>query len=124
MNFAFEHVHCHEKGDTIVIENEATDRFQYAPDYVTEPGSILQETIDSLGISYDDLATKNGLSSSQLQNLFSGSLRISSDIAEILERITNVPSRFWKNLEANFQDRQLHLARSSLTKSANGSPVV
>lgn len=104
-----------------MIENEATDRFRYAPDYVIEPGSILQETIDSLGISYDDLATKIGLSSSQLQNLFTGSLRISFDVAEILERITDVPSRFWKNLEANFQDRQLHLAQRSLTKSANES---
>lgn len=100
----------------VVTNNRKNADFSYAPDYITEPGGILQETIDSLGIGQTELATETGLSVQQIQDVISGAQRISADVAESLEQATGVPARFWKNLESNFQKRQRQLAGNPLVE--------
>ena len=84
--------------------------FPYEPDHVTEPGDILQETIDGLGISQEELAARTGFTSKHINQLISGVKRISADTALRLEKVTAVPARFWNNLESNYQERKARLA--------------
>ena len=84
-------------------------RFAYEPDYVTEPGAILQETIDGLGITQKEFAARTAYSTKHVNQLITGKARITPDAAVRLERVTQVPARFWNNLETQFQDRKSRL---------------
>jgi len=91
-------------------QGASTQRFAYEPDYVTEPGSILQETIDSLGITQREFAARTGYTTKHINLLITGKARITPEAAVRLERVTQVPARFWNNLETQFQDRKARLA--------------
>lgn len=91
---------------------KARQNYPYEPDYVTEPGDMLQETIDGLGISQKELAARTGFTSKHINQLISGVKRISPDTALRLEKVTAVPARFWNNLESNYQERKARLADS------------
>ena len=84
-------------------------RYRYEPDYVTEPGETLQETIESLGISQKELADRTGFTAKHINQLISGAKRISSDAALRLEKVTGVSARLWNNLESNYQERKARL---------------
>lgn len=84
-------------------------QYPYEPDYVTEPGDTLQETIDGLGISQKELAARTGFSTKHINQLISGDKRISPEAALRLEKVTGVPARFWNNLESNYQERKARL---------------
>ena len=84
-------------------------RFAYEPDFVTEPGSILRETIDSLGITQKELAARTGYSPKHVNQLIGGKARITPEAAFRLERVTRVPARFWNNLETQYRDRKARL---------------
>ena len=95
---------------TVAKAKNARQNYPYEPDYVTEPGDILQETIDGLGISQKELAARTGFTSKHINQLISGVKRISPDTALRLEKVTAVPARFWNNLESNYQERKARLA--------------
>ncbi len=84
-------------------------RFAYEPDYVTEPGAILQETIDGLGITQKEFAARTGYTTKHVNQLITGKARLTPDAAVRLERVTRVPARFWNNLETQYQDRKARL---------------
>ena len=98
-----------------MVGRTATTKQKYAfdPDYVTEPGSILQETIDSLGITQKEFAARTGYTTKHINLLVSGKARITPDAAVRLERVTRVPARFWNNLETQYQDRKARLPDSN-----------
>lgn len=91
---------------------KARQQYPYDPDYVTEPGDILQETIDGLGISQKELAARTDFTPKHINQLISGVKRISPETALRLEKVTGVPARFWNNLESNYQERKARLADS------------
>lgn len=88
-------------------------RYAYEPDYVTEPGDILQETIDGLGMSQKELASRTGYTTKHINLLISGKARITPEAALRLEKVTQVPAHFWNNLETQFQERKARLAANS-----------
>lgn len=65
-----------------------------------EPGSIIKETIESLGFTYEEFADRSKL---PISDLIEGIIRINTEIADKLELATGVPSRFWHNLEKQYQ---------------------
>ncbi len=88
----------------------------YEPDYVTEPGEVLQETIDHLGMTQRELALRTGYSPKHINLLISGKARITHDAAIRLERVTRVPARFWNNLEYQYQERKARLNATAYTR--------
>ena len=81
--------------------------YRYEPDYVTEPGDTLQETIEALGISQRELAARTGYTTKHINWLISGKARITPEAALRLEKVTGVPARLWNNLETRYQDRKV-----------------
>ena len=84
----------------------------YEPDYLTEPGTILQETLDTLGRTVDEFAIMTGFTKHFCLQLIQGTVRITPDVARCLEKSTPVPARFWNNLESQYQQRKKHLSSS------------
>ena len=85
------------------------ERYAYDPDYLTEPGEVLLETIESLGMSQKELAARTGYSTKHINLLISGKARLTAESALRLEKVTGVPARFWNNLETQYQERKARL---------------
>jgi HTH-type transcriptional regulator / antitoxin HigA len=84
--------------------------YSYEPDYAVPPGETLQEVMQSLDMTQRDLAARAELTVQSLIRIFKGEQPISYETANKLELVTNVPARFWNNLESNYREQ---LARSA-----------
>ena len=77
----------------------------YEPDYAVPPGWSLRETIDHLGVTESELATRLGVSMERVEDILVGAACIDQGIATGLERCTGVPARVWVRLETNYRRR-------------------
>lgn len=102
----------------MAINREKSKQFHdYDPDYSVPPGETLRETIDSLGLTQAELATRAGLSAKHVNQIIKGAATISPDVARRLESATRVPARIWNTLESNYRAQLLRVAeRAKLAK--------
>jgi HTH-type transcriptional regulator / antitoxin HigA len=82
---------------------------EFEPDYAVPPGETLLEVMESLGMRQKDLAIRTGLTEQTLTRIFKGEQPISYETANRLELVTQVPARFWNNLEAQYQEQKTKL---------------
>ena len=76
---------------------------EYKPDVVFPPGDTLQETIDAMGMSQTELATRMNVSEKHINEIVKGKATISEDTALRLERVLGIDASFWRNLENNYR---------------------
>jgi addiction module HigA family antidote len=74
-----------------------TDTFN--PDYRIPPGEILNEYLESLGMTPQSLAGRTGLAVETINDIIVGSTVISADTAMKLAQVVGRPAHFWQNLE-------------------------
>jgi len=86
---------------------------EFIPDYAVPPGMTLLETIDSLGMSQAELASRTGRPKKTINEIIKGKAAITPETALQFERVLGVPASFWNNLERNYQES---LARISEQK--------
>ena len=91
-----------------IIENE------YLPDRVSPPGETLLETIEALGMSQTDLASRMGRPIKTINEIIKGKAAITPETALQLKKVLGVPARFWLNREQQY--------RESLVARRNGRP--
>ena len=72
------------------------------------PGEFLEEVIEDLGMSKDELARRMERPPSKLSPIFKGDKAITPDTALRLEKVVGVPAHIWTGLEAKYR---LTLAR-------------
>lgn len=77
-------------------------------DLAVPPGEYLEEVIDELGMTKDELARRMGRPASKLSAIFKGTKAITTDTAMQLEKVVGVPAHIWLGLEAEYR---LALAR-------------
>lgn len=82
-------------------------------DFATAPGETLLDSIEALGMSQVDLATRTGLDKKTINLIIKGTEPITHKTALALEKVLRVPAHFWLNLEANYRE---HLARQEEAK--------
>ncbi len=82
----------------------AEDSLEYAPDYAVPPGETLLETIEVLGMSQAELATRTGRPLKTINEIIKGKASITSETALQLERVLGVPARFWGSLERSYRE--------------------
>ena len=97
-------------------QNQHKKVHAYEPDYAVAPGQTLQETIDTLGMDQRELAVRTGLSPKTINQIIQGSAPVTHETALRLEHVTNVPSRFWNNLEMNYRDQKAKLYEKNRLK--------
>jgi len=72
------------------------------------PGEYLEEVLDDLGMTKDELARRMDRPASKLSSIFKGRKAITADTALQLEKVVGVPAHIWTGLEAEYR---LALAR-------------
>lgn len=92
---------------------------QFRPDIVPPPGDTIKDSLEALGMSQAELAKRLGASEKYVIDLLCGDAPLTADTALKLERVFNVPARFWTNLELGYRDfiarkaEEENLARSA-----------
>lgn len=77
-------------------------------DLAIPPGEYLEEVIEELGMTKDELARRMARPPSKLSPIFKGEKAITPDTALQLEKVVGVPAHIWLGLEAEYR---LTLAR-------------
>lgn len=72
------------------------------------PGEYLEEVLDELGMTKDELSRRMDRPAAKLSAIFKGDKAITSDTALRLEKVLGVPAHIWTGLEAEYR---LTLAR-------------
>ena len=70
------------------------------------PGQYIGELIEDYQMSQKEFAEKLGLSPKTINKLVNGEESISNDIAQKLEKLTNISMKTWLNLQASY-DRKV-----------------
>ena len=76
----------------------------WAPDYAVVPGLTLQETLEELGMTQRELASRSGLSPKTINRIVKGDDPITPETANKLELVTGVPASLWNNLEKRYRE--------------------
>ncbi len=95
----------------------ATCRFKFSPDYAVPPGETLREILDDRRVAPAELARQTDLTVEQVRQILTGEVPLSHDVALRIDQVTDVPHRFWMNLESNYQERRAHLAEMVTSES-------
>lgn len=77
---------------------------EYMPDSVSPPGETLLETIEALGMSQTDLANRMGRPIKTINEIIKGKTAITPETALQMEKVLNVPARFWLNREQQYRE--------------------
>jgi len=94
-----------------------TQNSQYMPDYLVAPGDVLDDYLDSQGMTQTELATRTGLSKKTINEIIKAKAPISHETALRFERTLGRPAHFWNNLERQYQEDQIRLAEKERMKS-------
>lgn len=78
--------------------------FAYDPDSVSPPGSTVQDTLDSVGMTQRELADRMGRTPKFVNELIQGKAPLTAETALQLERVFGVPARFWAAREQHYRD--------------------
>lgn len=73
-------------------------------DWAIAPGETLKEWIEHTNTSLIKVAFTLGLTSKELNRLFSGKLPIGQRLSIKLQKLTGIPSNFWNNYEKTYRN--------------------
>lgn len=82
----------------------------YLPNEAIAPGEVLEEHIDSIGMTQAELAERTGLTPKTINEIVNGKAPVSPETALKLERVLGRPAHFWNNLEQLYQEDLVRLA--------------
>jgi len=85
---------------------------QFEPNYAFPPGETLLETIESLGLTQKELATRMVRPLKTINQIIKGTGQIMPETALQLEKVTGVPASFWNSAESNYRERLGKLPKS------------
>lgn len=78
-------------------------KFGYEPDYAIPPGETLVETLESLGMTQAELATRTGRPLKTINEIAKGKTAITPETALQFEKVLGTPASFWNSLETKYQ---------------------
>ena len=93
-------------------------RTEYAPRLVSPPGDTLAETLEVLGMTQVDLASRMGRSATTINEIVRGKAAILPETASRLEKLLGVPAGFWLARETRYRE-SLALFRLSASARRN-----
>ena len=80
--------------------------YPYASDYImpVAPGELLREKLQEMEMSTEQFAEQSGLAAEAVELFYAGRLPLEPALAEILERITQMPKDYWLRFEQQYRD--------------------
>ena len=79
-------------------------RNEFFPDLPIPPGDTLLEVLEEREMSQAELAEKMGRPKKTINEIIKGKAAITAETAIQLERVLNIPARFWRNLQMNYEE--------------------
>ncbi|MFH1136360.1 MAG: HigA family addiction module antitoxin [Pseudomonadota bacterium] len=90
---------------------------QYTPDYLVTPGEVLEDYLESHGMTQAELAIRTGLAKKTINEIIKAKSPITPETALKLERTLGRPAHFWNNLERQYQEDMTRLAEEQRLES-------
>lgn len=87
---------------------------EYAPDSVSPPGETLLETLEVIGMTQAELATRMGRPKKTINEIIKGKTAITPETALQLEMALDIPASFWNERERKYQEA---MARAEQNKN-------
>jgi HTH-type transcriptional regulator/antitoxin HigA len=78
-------------------------------DLAVPPGELLQEELDAIGMTQQELAMRTGRPVQVINEIVRDKKRITHETALEFEKVLGIPAHFWVNLEADYQLTQARL---------------
>jgi HTH-type transcriptional regulator / antitoxin HigA len=89
------------------------------PDVAIHPGEYLAEEIEARGISQKELARRMGRPLNAINEIINGKKAITAQTALQLEEVmSEIPARFWLNLETDYQLNKVLISRRAKTEGS------
>jgi addiction module HigA family antidote len=79
------------------------NKFRYDPDYAIPPGETVVESLESLGMTQAELATRTGRPLKTINEIAKGKTVITPQTALQFEKVLGIPASFWNSLETKYQ---------------------
>jgi len=80
------------------------------PNYTVPTGDYVQEWMDNNGVNAADMARRLGVSPKHVSELLKAKVALTPEMADLLERVTGVPSAYWNRMEAGYRKDLIRLA--------------
>jgi len=78
-------------------------------DLAIPPGELLQEELDAIGMTQQELAVRTGRPAQVINEIIREKKRITHETALEFEKVLGIPAHFWVNLEADYELTQARL---------------
>jgi len=85
-------------------------KYEFDPDYAVTPGRILDNILESKGMSKAEFAARSGLSPKHVSQILHGKASVTPQTSIQFERVLGISADTWDNLERNYQRRLIRLA--------------
>ncbi len=92
--------------------------YPYTPEEVSPPGDTLRDLMNERGISQAELARRLGRPAQAINEVVGGRKEITEDTALELERVLQVPARFWLARESRYREYLARLRAADASRSA------
>ncbi|MGD0165610.1 MAG: HigA family addiction module antitoxin, partial [Candidatus Sulfotelmatobacter sp.] len=79
------------------------NKFRYDPDYAIPPGETVVESLESLGMTQAELATRTGRPLKTINEIARGKTAITPETALQFEKVLGISASFWNSLETKHQ---------------------
>ncbi len=79
--------------------------YPYQPDYATPPGYVLEDHLETRGLTPAEFARRCSLSCELIEGVIDGSAPIDADLAAILGQEFSLAASVWLNMEAIYRRR-------------------
>lgn len=87
-----------------MASSEQIYKNEYQPDVLEHPGMTLRDYIEDAGMSVAEFTKRTGWTEPHVHKILNGTSRISHEFALVLEKIFNVPARFWNNMQNQYDE--------------------
>ena len=77
---------------------------KYLPNYTVPPGEILEEELESRGMSQVELSERTGLAKKTINEIINAKAAITPESAIKFERVFRQPAEYWLNLENLYRE--------------------
>ncbi len=88
------------------------------PGDIFHPGEHIKDELEARGMSQKELASKMGVSKSEVSQLVNGHRNISALAAVLLEKALGIDAEFWMNLQVRYDIDEVKKKMQQSIKSA------
>jgi addiction module HigA family antidote len=97
---------------------------KFEPDWTVHPGELVDEFMEQDGYSKEDLSKNTGWSLEFINEILSGNISITNDIADKLSKTIGMKKHFWLKAQETYENDLLRLNKAKQREDKIHSPIV